>query len=118
MLYIEYPRCSTCKKAKKYLTEKGCEFVSRDIVNETPSKDELKQWVSQSGLPLKRFFNTSGMKYRELELAKRFPEYSEEELFNMLAADGMLIKRPILVNGDIVKVGFREKEWELMENDK
>lgn len=112
MLYIEYPKCSTCKKAKKYLLEKGCEFKERDIVLDSPSKEELKKWVEMSGLPLKRFFNTSGMKYRELNLAQRFPELTEEELYDLLASDGMLVKRPILVGEDFAKVAFKEKEWE------
>ncbi len=112
MLYIEYPKCSTCKKAKKYLEEKSCQFDTRDIVLDSPTKEELKKWVKMSELPLKRFFNTSGMKYRELNMAQRFKELSEEQLYDLLASDGMLVKRPILVGEDFVKVAFKEKEWE------
>lgn len=112
MIYLEYPKCSTCKKAKKFLQENNKEFSARDIVLETPSVEELNTWIDKSGLPLKRFFNTSGMKYKELKLSQTFDSYSREELVEMLSKDGMLIKRPLLVGEDFVKTGFRVKEWE------
>ena len=97
MLFVEYPKCSTCKKAKKWLTEQGVSFAERHIVEQTPTAAELKEWQGKSGLPLKRFFNTSGMKYRELNLKERLQTMSEEEQLTLLSSDGMLIKRPILV---------------------
>lgn len=112
MLFIEYPKCTTCKKAKKYLQEKGLEFDERHIVENNPTAEELKKWIEMSGYPVKKFFNTSGMKYRELGLKDKLPEMSDEEKIELLATDGMLVKRPILIDGDRVLVGFREKEWE------
>lgn len=112
MLFVEYPKCSTCKKAKKWLTEQGVSFTARHIVEQTPTAEELKEWQGKSGLPLKRFFNTSGMKYRELNLKERLPGMSEEEQLTLLSSDGMLIKRPILVTEKGAAVGFREAEWE------
>lgn len=112
MLFVHYPKCSTCQKAKKWLEEKGAEFDERDIKLENPTKEELKEWHRRSGLPLKRFFNTSGMLYREMELKDRLPEMSEEEQYELLASDGMLVKRPILVTDVKVCPGFKEKEWE------
>ena len=114
MLFLEYPKCSTCQKAKKWLDGKQFSYEDRHIVEQNPTAVEIKEWVNLSGLPLKRFFNTSGMKYRELELKDKLPTMTEEEQYNLLATDGMLVKRPILVGGDFVKVGFREKEWELI----
>lgn len=111
MLFIEYPKCSTCKKAKKWLDDNGLSHEDRHIVEENPSAEEIKKWVEMSGLPLKRFFNTSGMKYRELALKDKLPTMSDEEQYALLATDGMLVKRPILINGEEVRVGFREKEW-------
>lgn len=111
MLFVEYPKCSTCKKAKKWLEESGIEFEDRHIKEENPNADELRRWHAASGLPLKRFFNTSGMLYRSMELKDKLPSMSEDEQFELLASDGMLVKRPILVDGDTVLVGFREKEW-------
>lgn len=111
MLFIEYPKCSTCQKAGKWLEAKGAEFERRNIVEDNPTKEELKAWHQKSGLPLKRFFNTSGMKYRELELKDRLKEMSEEEQYELLATDGMLVKRPILVGEDFAIPGFKEKEW-------
>lgn len=110
--YIEYPKCSTCVKGKKYLQEKGVEFSQRNIVEEVPTIEELKSFMEKSGLPIKRFFNTSGMKYRELNMKEKFPVLSEEELLQLLASDGMLIKRPLLVGEDFVIPGFKEKEYE------
>ena len=112
ILFIEYPKCSTCQKAKKWLMEHQIEFTDRHIVEKNPSSQELTKWVKQSGLPLKRFFNTSGMKYKELNLKEKLPDMSEEEQIRLLATDGMLVKRPLIVADDYVLTGFREKEWE------
>ncbi|HJC92590.1 MAG TPA: arsenate reductase family protein [Candidatus Mediterraneibacter excrementigallinarum] len=112
MLFVCYPKCSTCKKAEKWLEAKGIDFEKRDIKTENPSAGELKEWYQKSGLPLKRFFNTSGNLYKEMKLKDRLPEMSEEEQIELLSTDGMLVKRPILVDGDAVLVGFKEKEWE------
>lgn len=112
MLFLEYPKCSTCKKAKKWLDENGKEYEDRHIVENNPTAEELKQWHQKSGLPLKRFFNTSGMRYRELQLKNRLPEMSEEEQYDLLASDGMLVKRPLVIGDHFVLVGFKEKEWE------
>jgi len=112
MLFVNYPKCSTCRKAKKWLEEHDFEFESRHIIEDNPQADELKEWWEKSGLPLKRFFNTSGMKYRELKLKDKLPDMSDDEQFDLLATDGMLVKRPILVTNDDVLVGFRQKEWE------
>ena len=111
MLFIEYPKCSTCKKAKKYLEEHGIEFEDRHIVEENPKKEELAEWIRISGKPIKKFFNTSGMKYRELGLKDKLPEMSEEEQIELLASDGMLVKRPLLIDGEMVLAGFKEAEW-------
>lgn len=111
MLALCYPRCSTCKKALKWLEDKGIDFDLRDIVLDNPTVDELKTWHQVSGLPLKRFFNTSGIQYRELELKDRLPEMSEEEQFQLLASDGKLVKRPLLVGDGFVLTGFKEEEW-------
>ena len=112
MLFVGYPKCSTSQKAKKWLQEKGVAFEEHHIVEQNPTKEELKEWKERSGLPLKRFFNTSGLKYKELKLKDRLPEMSEEEQLALLATDGMLVKRPILVTEDKVIPGFREAEWE------
>lgn len=111
ILFVEYPKCSTCQKAKKWLVENQVEFEERHIVEDNPSKEELKAWYEKSGLPLKRFFNTSGMKYKELKLKDKLPAMSEEEQLELLASDGMLVKRPVLVGNDFVLTGFKEKEW-------
>ena len=111
-LFIEYPKCTTCKKAKKWLDEHGVEYIDRHIVEDNPTAEELASWQQRSGLPLRRFFNTSGMKYRELGIkAKLDAGMSDEEAFALLATDGMLVKRPVLVGEDFVLTGFREKEW-------
>ena len=112
MLFVCYPKCSTCMKAKKWLEEKGLEYELRDIKTDNPTAEELKEWHQKSGLPLKRFFNTSGNLYKEMKLKDRLPDMSEEEQLALLATDGMLVKRPILVDEEKVLVGFREKEWE------
>lgn len=111
MLFICYPRCSTCQKAKAWLNEHNIVFEERNIKELNPCICELKRWYKMSGLPLKRFFNTSGLLYKELNLSKRLPEMSEDEMFDILASDGMLVKRPILVSEDFVLVGFKEEEW-------
>lgn len=112
MLLIAYPKCSTCQKAVRWLEEKGFSFDRRHIKEQNPSAEELKRWHLLSGLPLKRFFNTSGLLYKELGLKDKLPGMSEEEQYALLASDGMLVKRPILIQGERVLVGFREKEWE------
>ena len=111
MLFIEYPKCSTCKKAKKYLEEHGIEFEDRHIVEENPTKEELAEWIRISGKPVKKIFNTSGMKYRELGLKDKLPQMSEEKQIELLASDGMLVKRPLLIDGEMVLTGFKEAEW-------
>ena len=111
MLFIEYPKCSTCKKAKKYLEDLGIQFEDRNIVEENPSAEELRDWIAKSGYPVKKFFNTSGMKYRELGLKDKLPQMSDDEKIELLATDGMLVKRPLLIDGDRALVGFKEKEW-------
>ena len=111
MLFIEYPKCSTCKKAKKHLEDLGVQFEDRNIVEENPTAEELRTWIGRSGYPVKKFFNTSGTKYRELGLKDKLPQMSDEEKIELLSTDGMLVKRPILIDGDRILVGFREKEW-------
>lgn len=114
MLFVHYPKCSTCKKAKAFLDDRGVKYKERHIVEENPSFDELKKWYEMSDYPLKRFFNTSGMRYRELGLKDKLAHMSEEEQLELLSTDGMLVRRPILVDGERVRVGFKEKEWEEM----
>ncbi len=111
-LFVCYPRCSTCKKAEQWLQEHKISYEFRDIKENRPTREELADWHQKSGLNLKRFFNTSGMLYRDLQLKDRLPSMPEEEQLDLLATDGMLVKRPILVTGDRVLVGFREKEWQ------
>jgi arsenate reductase len=111
MLFVCYPKCSTCKKAEKWLNENNITYDFRDIKLENPSFDELRDWYTKSGLPLKKFFNTSGMLYRQMELKDKLPSMSEDEMLRLLSTDGMLVKRPILVSDEKVLVGFREKEW-------
>ena len=112
MIFVEYPKCTTCQKAKKWLDEKGSSYTDRHIKENRPTVEELKEWHKKSGLPLKRFFNTSGLIYKEKNLKEKLPLMSEEEQYQLLATDGMLVKRPILVMEDTVLVGFREAEWE------
>lgn len=111
VLFVEYPKCSTCKKAKKWLEENQVTFLDRHIVEENPTKEELKEWHEKSGYPLKKFFNTSGMLYRELGLKDKFPTMTEEEQYEILASNGMLVKRPVAVGEDFVLLGFKEAEW-------
>ena len=112
MLFVCYPKCTTCQKAQRFLEEKGAAFAVRDIKEENPTEAELREWHRRSGLPLKRFFNTSGLLYQSMKLKDRLPGMSEDEQFRLLAADGMLVKRPILVAEETVLVGFRPAEWE------
>lgn len=112
MLFLHYPKCSTCQKAKKWLEQQGVDYMERDIKQENPTAEELESWYRRSGLPLKRFFNTSGLQYKALGLKDRLPAMGEEEQLALLASDGMLVKRPILVLEDRVLVGFRESEWQ------
>ncbi|MCI8478046.1 MAG: arsenate reductase family protein [Oscillospiraceae bacterium] len=111
MQFICYPKCSTCQKARRWLENHGLEFTLRDIKEERPSQAELAAWQTASGLPLKRFFNTSGQLYRALELKDKLPSMSQEEQLALLASDGMLVKRPLLVGDSFVLVGFRENQW-------
>ncbi len=114
MLFIEYPPCTTCRKAKRFLEENGAAFTDRHIKEDPPTYDELKAWHAQSGLPLKRFFNTSGRLYQSLQLKDKLPSMSEEEQLRLLASDGMLVKRPLLLSGKTVLVGFKPAEWEAL----
>ncbi len=115
MLFVCYPKCTTCQKARKWLEENGVTYEERDIKEDNPTKKELKKWHKQSGLPLRKFFNTSGMLYRELQLKDKLPNMSEEEMFDLLASDGMLVKRPLLITDDVVLVGFKQAEWEALK---
>ncbi len=112
MLFVYYPKCTTCQKAKAYLESCGVEFTPRDIKLENPTREELARWYVASGLPLKKFFNTSGLQYKALNLKERLPVLSEEEQLDLLASDGMLVKRPILVGDGFVLVGFRQAQWD------
>lgn len=112
ILFVEYPKCTTCQKAKKWLEDRHIEYISRHIKEERPSFEELKDWWQKSGQPLKKFFNTSGLLYKELGLKDKLPQMSEEEQLNLLASDGMLVKRPLLIGEDFVKIGFKEAQWE------
>lgn len=112
MLFVCYPKCTTCQKARAFLDVTGVEYDFRDIKVENPTEAELRTWHAKSGLPLKRFFNTSGLQYKALELSKKLPSMTEDEQYKLLATDGMLVKRPILVGVDFVLVGFKEAEWE------
>lgn len=112
MLFVCYPKCSTCKKAQTFLESRGAFFTVRDIKQDRPTEEELRAWHARSGLPLKRFFNTSGLQYKALGLAQKLPDMTEAEQLALLASDGMLVRRPILVTEDTVLVGFRQAEWE------
>lgn len=115
MLFVNYPKCGTCQKARKFLNAQGVSFEDRNIKEENPTADELKTWIQKSGLPVKRFFNTSGMRYRDMGLKDKLPTMSEQEMIELLATDGMLVKRPILVMDDKVLTGFRQSEWEKLD---
>ena len=112
LLFVEYPKCTTCQRAKKFLDERGAVYTDRHIKEDNPTAEELRAWWKASGLPLKKFFNTSGMLYKSLELKDKLPQMGEEEQLELLATDGMLVKRPILVGDGFVLVGFRPAEWE------
>ena len=112
MLFLQYPRCSTCQKAKKWLDDNGISYEDRHIKENSPTYEELKSWYEKSGLPLKKFFNTSGIQYRALELKDKLPGMSEEEQLQLLAADGMLVKRPLVVTETTVLTGFKAEDWE------
>lgn len=112
MLFIEYPKCSTCRKAKKWLDEHDIDYEDRDIIKDNPQFDELKEWYKTSDLKLKRFFNTSGKVYRSLNLKDKLDDMSEDEQIELLSTDGMLVKRPIIVSDNCVLTGFKEAEWE------
>lgn len=114
MKFICYPKCSTCQKAQKWLDEKGISYELRDIKTDNPTADELKEWYAKSGLPLKKFFNTSGLLYKSMQLKDKLPEMTEEEQLQLLSTDGMLVKRPIIVTDGKVLVGFKEKEYETL----
>lgn len=112
MLFIQYPKCSTCQKAKKWLDTHNITYTDRHIAEDNPSYDELKEWYGKSGLPLKKFFNTSGLLYKSMQLKDKLPAMSEEEQLRLLATDGMLVKRPLIVDDSRVLIGFKETEWE------
>ena len=111
-LFIQYPKCSTCQKAKQWLEDHGVSYTARHIVEENPTEQELSQWIARSGLPIKRFFNTSGLLYKSLELKDKLPTMDEDAQLELLASDGMLVRRPLLVGESTVLVGFRPAEWE------
>lgn len=111
MLFLEYPKCSTCQKAKKWLDEHEIKYTDRHIVEEHPTYEELKDWYQRSGMPLKKFFNTSGLLYKEMKLKDKLADMSEEEQLRLLATNGMLVKRPLIVDGTTILTGFKEAEW-------
>lgn len=112
MLFIEYPKCTTCQKAKKWLSDNGLAFEDRNIKEENPTYEELKAWYLKSGMPLKKFFNTSGLIYRSMNLKEKLPTMTEDEQLKLLATDGMLVKRPLIITDEQIIVGFRQKEYE------
>ncbi|MGN0559059.1 MAG: arsenate reductase family protein [Acutalibacteraceae bacterium] len=116
MLFVNYPKCTTCVKAKKWLDENNVEYTSRDIKEDNPSYDELKLWFEKSGLPLKKFFNTCGLLYKSMNLKEKLPTMSEDEMLRLLSTDGMLVKRPIIVTDDTVLVGFKAENWQILLN--
>ena len=111
MVFICYPKCGTCRKAEQWLNERGASYEKRMIKEENPTEEELRQWHAMSGLPLKKFFNTSGLQYKALNLKDKLPAMSEDEQYALLASDGLLVKRPLLVGEDFVLVGFKEADW-------
>ena len=115
-IFIEYPKCTTCKKAKKWLEDNNIKFVDRNIVEDNPSKEELKKWIKESDYDLKKWFNTSGLKYRELKLKEKLPNMSDKEKIDILSSDGMLVKRPILITDKGIFTGFKENEWDELKS--
>ena len=118
MIFICYPKCTTCQKAKAYLDSGGIDYEQRNIKENNPSYDELKSWLTISGLPIKKFFNTSGLLYKSMNLKEKLPTMSDDECLKLLATDGMLVKRPLLIGEDFVLIGFKENEWEKAASDK
>ena len=116
-LFIEYPKCLTCQKAKKWLDENNIDYIDRNIITEPPSKEELKEWIDRSGIDVKKFFNTSGIKYRELNIKEKIKNMSEDEIYELLSSDGMLIKRPLFISDKRILKGFKEKEWEELKGE-
>lgn len=112
MLFVESPKCSTCKKAKAWLDEHNLDYEDRNIKEENPTQEELNEWYKQSGLPIKKFFNTSGVLYKQMNLKEKLADMSDDEQIKLLSTDGMLVKRPIVVKGDKILVGFKERDWE------
>ena len=112
MIFIEYPKCSTCKKAKKWLDDRNIKYEDRHIIDNNPTFDELKEWYHKSNLDIKRFFNTSGMLYKEMNLKDKLPNMNEDEMLEILSTNGMLVKRPLIISDDVILTGFKEKEWE------
>ena len=115
MLFVQYPPCSTCQKAKKWLDENGISYTNRHIKTDNPTYEELKSWYEKSGLPLKKFFNTSGLAYKALNLKEKLPQMTEEDQLRLLASDGMLVKRPLVIDGDTVLTGFKAEQWERLK---
>ena len=113
--FICYPKCTTCQKAKKWLDDNNIEYVLRDIKLDNPTLEELTDWYKKSGLPLKKLFNTSGLLYKSLDLKNKLPDMAEDEMLQLLSTDGMLVKRPLITGKDIVLVGFKEDEWEILK---
>ena len=116
-LFIEYPKCSTCQKAKKWLEENNIKFEDRNIVTETPTKEELKKWATKYGMDTKKLINTSGIKYRELKIKEKLDNMTDDEIYELLASDGMLIKRPLFISEKLMLKGFKIKEWENIKGD-
>lgn len=112
MIFIEYPKCSTCKKAKKWLDDHNIKYEDRHIIDNNPTFDELKEWYHKSNLDIKRFFNTSGMLYKEMNLKDKLPNMNEDQMLEILSTNGMLVKRPLIISNDVILTGFKEKEWE------
>ena len=112
MIFIEYPKCSTCKKAKKWLDDHNIKYEDRHIIDNNPTFDELKEWYHKSNLDIKRFFNTSGMLYKEMNLKDKLPNMNEDEMLEILSTNGMLVKRPLIISDDVILTGFKEKGWE------
>ena len=117
VMFICYPKCTTCQKARKWLDENQIEYTFRDIKSDNPTLEELSEWYRKSGLPLKKFFNTSGLLYKSLDLKNKLPAMSDSEMLQLLASDGMLVKRPLLVGEDFVLVGFKESEWNALKKE-